>query len=129
MTLNFKIALIGLIFLMLLITSASCIQTIGGVAPKAELAILKKELTKNEAGNTVVLVTIKNVGSVTAEFAEVRVKFYDAQKNLIDSSRDSILNLKPDKTWEFTLSCSGERCSQIKSYDIEVISGTSSGIP
>jgi len=127
LTANLKVALIGLIFLMLLISVASCIQVTGGVASKAEISILKKELTKDGAGNAIVLVTIKNVGSVTAELAEVRVKFYDAQKNLIDSSRDSILNLMPDKTWDFTFTCSGEGCSQIKSYDIEVTSGTSAG--
>ena len=126
---NYKIAIGIFVLPILLVCSASCIQTTGGIAPKAELAILKKELTEDQAGNAVVLVTIKNVGSVNAELAEVRVTFYDAQKNIIDSSRDSILNLKPDETWDFTLSCSGERCSQIKSYDIEVTSGTSAGIP
>ena len=125
---NLKIALVGMILITLLTSFCSCINTTG-VAQKAELAILKKELTKDQAGNTVVLVTIKNVGSVNAELAEVRVTFYDAQKNIIDSSRDSILNLKAGETWEFTLSCSGERCSQIKSYDVEVTSGTSAGIP
>jgi hypothetical protein len=124
--LNLKIALVGMALITFLTSFCSCINTTG-VAQKAELAILKKELTKNEAGNTVVLVTIKNIGSVNAELAEVRVTFYDAQRDIIDSSRDSILNLKPDKTWEFTLSCSGERCSQIKSYDVETTAGTSSG--
>ena len=123
-----KIVIAALLLLMLLVSGLSCIQTVG-VVPKAELAILKKELTEDQAGNAVVLVTIKNVGSVNAELAEVRVTFYDAQKDIIDSSRDSILNLKPDKTWEFTFTCSGERCSQIKSYDVEVVSGTSIGIP
>ena len=112
----------------LLTSFCSCIQT-SGIAPKAELAILNHELIEDQAGNAVVLVTIKNISSFNAELAEVRVIFYDAQKNLIDSSRDSVLNLKPDETWEFALSCSGERCSEIKSYDVEVTSGTSSGIP
>ncbi len=126
---KYRLAIILLLLLISLISMNSCIQVTGGVASKAEISILKKELTKDQAGNAVALVTIKNVGSVTAELAEVRVKFYDAQKNLIDSSRDSILNLKPDATWEFSLTCSGERCNQIKSYDIEVTSGTSAGIP
>lgn len=123
---NIKLALVGMTLITLLTSFYSCINTTG-VAPKAELAIIKKELTKDQAGNTVVLVTIKNVGSVNAELAEVRVTFYDAQKGIIDSSSDSVLNLKPDETWEFTLNCSGEHCSEIKSYDVEVTAGTSSG--
>ena len=125
---NFKIAIVVLLFSMLLAYGTSCIQT-SGIVPKAELAILNHELIEDQAGNAVVLVTIKNVGSFNAELAEVRVIFYDAQKNLIDSSRDSVLNLKPDETWDFTLSCSDERCDEIKSYDVEVTSGTSSRIP
>lgn len=125
---NIKLALVGIVLLTLLTSLCSCIQT-SGIAPKAELAVLNKELTKDQAGNIAVLVIIKNIGSVNAELAEVRVTFYDVYKDIIDSSRDSILNLKPDETWEFILSCSGARCSEIKSYDVEVTAGTSSGIP
>lgn len=122
-----KIILVALLVVLLSFVW-SCVQAVG-VAPKAELAVLKKELTEDQAGNMAVLVTVKNVGSVVAELAEVTVTFYDAQKDIINISRDSILNLKPDETWDFTLSCSSERCSQIKSYDVEVTSGTSAGIP
>jgi hypothetical protein len=72
-------------------------------------------------------VTIKNVSDVTAELASVKVNFYDAQKELIDSNKDSIMNLKPNTTWDFILPCSTDRCSEIKSYDVEVMSGSSSG--
>ncbi len=125
---NIKSALVGIVLITLLISCCSCINTTG-IAPKAELAILNHELIEDQASNAVVLVTIKNIGSFNAELAEVRVIFYDAQKDIIDSSRDSVLNLKPDETWDFTLSCSGARCDEIKSYDVEVTSGTSAGMP
>lgn len=123
---NHKIATFMLVLLVLLASGSSCVQTVG-VMQKPELAVVKKELTKDAAGNAVVLVTVKNVSGVTAELAEVKVKFYDAQKNLIDGAVDSVLNLKPNETWDFTFPCSGERCSQVKSFETEVTSGSSSG--
>ena len=122
-----KLKLVFIAILLTFLSSGwSCIQT-AGVAPKAEVEILKQELTRDEAGNVAVLVTIQNVGSFNAELAEVRVSFYDVQKDLIYSARDSILNLKPDEVWNFVLECQGERCSVVDSYDIEVMTGTSSG--
>lgn len=123
---NHKIAAFILILLALAASGFSCIQT-GGIAPKAELAVLKQELTKDAAGNAVVVVTVKNVSGVTAELAEVKVRFYDAQKNLIDATVDSVLGLKPNMTWDFTFACAGERCTGVKSYETEVTSGSSSG--
>jgi len=72
-------------------------------------------------------ITIKNTGQVNAELAEVKVSFYDAQKNLIDSARDSVMNLKPDETWDFIIPCAGDDCGKIASYDIETTAGSSSG--
>jgi hypothetical protein len=105
---------------------SGCVQTVG-IGPRAELAVLKQELVKDSAGTPTVLVTVKNVSGVTAELAEVKVRFYDAKKNLIDGMTDSVLNLKPNGTWDFTFTCSGERCSEVKSYETEVTAGTSAG--
>ena len=123
---KYKIAIVILIILVLLTSGWSCIQT-SGFAPKAELTVLKKELIKDQAGNVTVLVTVKNISNVNAELAEVKVRFYDSQKNLIDGATDSVLNLKPDETWDFTFPCAGERCDEIRSYDVEVTVGSSSG--
>lgn len=123
---NYRIIAVILILMVLLAVGSSCINTTG-IAPRAELAVLKQELTKDEAGKAVVKVTVKNVSGVTAELAEVKVRFFDAQKNLIDGATDSILNLKPNETWDFTFACAGERCTEVKSYETEVTSGSSSG--
>ena len=123
---KYKIAIAVGILSLILIPGLSCIQT-GGTLAKAELAVIKKELKTDAAGKVSVVVTVKNTGRVKAELAEVRVSFFDAQKNLIDSSRDSVLNLRPDETWEFTILCAGDRCGEIKSYEIETTAGTSSG--
>ena len=109
----------------LLASGLSCIGS--GSAPIVELSVLKHEMTKDEAGAVVVKVTVKNTSHAVAELAEVMVSFYDAGKNLIDSSSDSVMNLRPDETWEFEITCRGERCGEATSYDIKTTAGTSSG--
>ena len=124
---KYKIAIAILIVLMLLTSGWSCIQTTGS-APRAELAVLKQELvTDNVTGNVAVLVTIKNISNVKADLAEVKVRFYGSKKNLIDSERDSIINLKANETWDFTLTCQSDRCGEVKSYELETTVGSSSG--
>jgi hypothetical protein len=96
-------------------------------APRVELSILKQELTKDETGAAVAEVTVKNISRDVAELAEVRVDFYDAAKNLVDSSRDSVMNLGPDETWDFKIKCQGERCGAVTRADIQATAGASSG--
>jgi hypothetical protein len=86
-------------------------------------------MVKDASGNTSLHVTVKNTSRNVAELAEVTVSFYNAQKNLIDSSRDSVMNLGPDETWDFDIPCQGERCNDVKSYEIKTTAGTSSGVP
>ena len=116
----------GTILVVLLLASGwSCLGT--GSAPAVQLTVLKHEMIKDASGTAVVKVTVKNTSRAVAELAEVKVDFYDAEKNLIDSSSDSVMNLKPDETWDFEIACRGERCGEISSYEIETTAGASSG--
>lgn len=123
---NLKITVFILILLIVMVSGCSFLQTTEGATRKAELAVLNQELTKDQEGNTVVIVTVKNISQITIELAQVKVSFYDSQKNFIDSSTDSVLNLKPDDSWDFSIRCWGS-CQDVKSYEIEVMAGTSSG--
>jgi hypothetical protein len=117
-----KILVMGAILVLLLAFGCA-----GTVTPqRGELAVINKELVRDQSGNVTVRVTVKNVGSVMAELAEVTVNFYDAGKDLVDSSSDSVLNLRPGETWDFNIACQGDS-SKVKSYDIETTAGTSSG--
>ena len=98
-----------------------------GASTPAELTIIKQELTKNPSGAAVVKVTVKNTGRAVAELAEVTVTFYDAGKGVINNARDSVFNLNPNETWDFEIACKGERCSEVKSYDIKATAGTRRG--
>ena len=121
-----KIAISVCVLLLILAFVSSCVQT-GDSSTRATLAVTNKVLKTDTAGKVTLAVTIKNTGRVNAELAEVKVNFYDAQKNLIDSARDSVMNLKPDETWDFVIPCTGDNCDKIASYDIETTAGSSSG--
>ena len=117
-------AIAGLLLALMLFTA--CLST-GSPPPAGELAVINHEIIKGESGTVAVKVTVKNVGSVKAELAQVTVKFYDASKNLIDSSSDSVMNLGPGETWDFEITCQGTRCHEVSSYEIETTAGTSYG--
>ena len=106
---------------------AGCTGTGPGPPPAVKLAVINHDMTKGESGGVEVRVRVKNTGPVVAELAEVTVSFYDADKNLIESSTDSVMNLRPGETWAFKIACQGTRCIQVKRYEIETMAGTSSG--
>src|SRR4030042_1732188 len=114
---KYKIVIGTLILLLLTTSGLSCIQT-GGSPARAEVSVLKQELTTDGVGNTALLVIVKNTGRVKADMVEVAVRFYDAQKTLIDSGRDSVLSLEPDETWDFMIPCKSDRCGEIKSFEV-----------
>jgi hypothetical protein len=118
------VALIAVLFAVLPV--AGCAGG-GPASPAGELAVIDHEMVSGESGSAEVRVTVKNIGPGMAELARVTVKFYDAQKSLIDSSSDSVMNLGAGETWDFKITCRGARCNQVKSYEIETLAGTSSG--
>ena len=123
---KFRIAVVILMLLAVLVSGCDFLKETQGVPRKAELVVQKQELISDQEGNKAVLVTIKNVSQITIELAQVKVSFYDSHDNFIDSSTDSVMNLKPDDTWNFSLQCFGS-CEDIKRFDLEVTTGTSSG--
>jgi hypothetical protein len=121
-----KLAVGACILLLLPAAISGCIRT-GSATARAELIVINKHLSTGASGNVTLAVTVKNTGRVIAELAEVKVSFYDAQKNLIDSEQDSVINLKPNETWDFIIPCTGDNCGKIASYEIETTAGSSSG--
>lgn len=118
--------LIFIVLAVLLLTSGlSCLGS--NPVPVVEITILRQELTKDETGTAVLYLTIKNETRSVAELVDVSVDFYDADRNFVDNARDSIMNLRPDDTWDFTFKCQGTRCSEITSAEVNTTSGSSSG--
>jgi len=115
----------SLLIVMLLTTG--CFVVNPTPPPVGELAIIKHSLTRGDSGSVEVQVKVKNVGSSIIELAQVKVNFHDDEGNLIDSSSDAVMNLRPGESWDFEIACSGAGCDQVKNYEIETMAGTSSG--
>jgi len=71
---------------------------------------------------------VENVGPNTIELAEVTVRFYDADGALVDTAKDTHMNLERGKTWHFIIPCSGAGCANVKTYEIETLAGASSEV-
>ena len=113
--------------LVVMLLATSCFAIGRTPPPAGELGILSHSMTSGDSGSVEVQVTAKNVGFSTIELAQVTVNFYDAQENLIDSSNDAVMNLRPGESWNFEIACSAAGYDQVKKYEIESMAGTSSG--
>jgi len=92
-----------------------------GAPPATEkLEILSHNMSTTEFGNLVIKGTAKNVSSSNLSYAEIKVKFYDAAGNLIDTSLDNINDLGPGETWKFEVMYLGMDTENVKSYKIGV---------
>ena len=114
------------IIIVAVLLAGGCIGT-GSPAPAGKLAVINHDMNKEESGSVKVEVTVKNVGSVVVGLAQVTVNFYGADNNFIDSASDAVMNLGPGEIWDFEIACESARCSQVKTYEIETMAGTSTG--
>jgi hypothetical protein len=108
-------------FMLLLINGCT------GVGQAPELTIVSQNMTANDAGIAQVQVVVENTGTVTAELAQVKVDFYDAGKNLLGTSSESIMNLKPSERWTFNIASNGLKPSQVGSYQVRTMASKSTG--
>ena len=89
---------------MLIPSFGACIETQyepgeGGAPPATEkLQILSHSMSTGQFGNLIIKGTAENVSSATLSYAEVKVKFYDADGALIDTSLDNINDLGAGET-------------------------------
>ncbi len=90
------------------------------VPPKAELSIIRNEFSHDAEGNAIGIVSIKNVSNYTVNIAPVTGKFYDSNMNLVYSSTDTIVNLGPNETWDYTFTCLGANCNKVTTFKVDV---------
>ena len=84
------------------------------------LEILDHRMETGEFGNLIIEGTAKNSGSASLSYAEVRVKFYDKEGTLLDTSLDNINDLGPGEMWNFKAMYLGTDAKDIDSYKIAV---------
>jgi hypothetical protein len=84
------------------------------------LRILKINEQRPEVGKLTVTGIARNDGKTTAPHAEVLVKFYDANNNLIVSSKDTTDNFEPGGTWGYSVSFPGPDSRKVYSYKVSI---------
>jgi len=117
MTKKYIIASLLVVVLLTIGCVATGPATSPALNPAAQLSIIKQTFNRSESG-VEVRVKVKNLGPPTAELAEVTVEFYDSGGNLITTSSDAVMNLERGETWEFTITCFGAGCDQVKTYEV-----------
>lgn len=98
----------------------------GAAAPASgeaeRLEILDHELQYEGSGfyfTASVVGTAKNVGTKRISHSSIKVKFYDADGNLIGSGTDFVSDLDPGETWKFSAMCTTMN-EEVESYKIGV---------
>ncbi|MCX6699290.1 MAG: FxLYD domain-containing protein [Methanomicrobiales archaeon] len=82
------------------------------------LRILKYHEERPEVGKLTITGIAKNDGKTIVPHVEVQIKFYDANKNVIISSKDTTDNFDPGETWGFTIAYPGPDSRKVKSYQV-----------
>ena len=84
------------------------------------LRIIKYNEERPEVGKLTITGIAKIEGKTSVPHAEVQIKFYDANMNVITSSKASIENFDAGGTWGFTVVYPGPDSRKVKSYKISV---------
>ncbi|MEI6292181.1 MAG: FxLYD domain-containing protein [Methanomicrobiales archaeon] len=84
------------------------------------LKILKSVEVRPEVGKLTITGIAKNEGKTSVPRAEVQIKFFDANNNLITSSKATTDNFDAGGTWEFTMEYPGPDSRKVYSYKITV---------
>ena len=84
------------------------------------LRILNYHEERPEVGKLIITGIAKNEGKTLVPHAEVQIKFYDANKNVIASSKASTDNFDPGSTWGFIVVYPGPDSGKVKSYKVSI---------
>ena len=95
-------------------------EGVGTPTESKNLEILDHHMEIGEFGNLIIKGSAKNIGSSSLSYAEVRVKFYDKEGAVLDTSLDNINDLGPGETWNFKVMYFGMDTENVDSYKIAV---------
>ncbi len=84
------------------------------------LRVLKYHEERPEVGRLIITGIARNDGKTTVPHAEVQIKFYDANKNLIVSSKDTTDNFEPGGTWGYSVVFPGPDSRKVYSYKVSI---------
>lgn len=84
------------------------------------VVLLSHDLRYNERGDLGVEGTLKNTADKTLGYVEIKIKFYDENRFLLESNSESISDLKSGEIWKFSSVYPGLNVKEVASYEIGV---------
>lgn len=84
------------------------------------IEILDHGTTTDESAPLIVEGRARNTSDSEVPYAEITVRFYDGQGQLLDTSSNDIRNLAPGGTWRFNVPYTGSNVGEVAGYDIGV---------
>lgn len=91
-----------------------------GSSTSQKVKILNYEDEVGEFGNMQVVGTAKNVADQRLNYVEIKVKFYNKDKVLLESFMDNTNDLSPGEKWRFKVMYPGMNAEEVEYYKVGV---------
>jgi hypothetical protein len=82
--------------------------------------IISHQMFINENSDLIVSGIVKNTAGKELEYIEVLVKFYDAERNVLRTTTESISNLGKDERWKFESIYPSFDTSKVADYNVRL---------
>ena len=96
-----KISAFALTVIIVLVLMNGCTNA---TAPAmSQLAVINQNMAQLDSGDLEFKVEVKNIGTVKADLAQITLRLYDGNGSLVDTLKDSVMNLKQGESWTFKI--------------------------
>ncbi len=85
-----------------------------------EISILESQLGYDNRGDLAVSGVIQNIAGKELSYVEIKIKFYDKDNLLLETSSESINDLGIDEKWKFSSVYPKFNVEEVKSYEVSV---------
>jgi len=85
-----------------------------------KVVILNHSMKVNSYGNLAVSGLIENIGNEKLNYVEVKVKFYDFERNILETTSKSISELEIKEKWRFEIPYPNTDLWRVVGYDIKL---------
>lgn len=109
------------------LATAGCSDDPGGDILEPRARVVESELVREHEGTDEESVVVKGVIERTDDreiaYLEVRVRFYDAEGEQLDSTIEQVSDVTEGDRWEFTVAFpdTGERAALVVDHDAEIV--------
>jgi hypothetical protein len=85
-----------------------------------QVVLLNHNMNYDNRGDLRVSGTLQNVAEKSLGYVEVKIKFYDKDRLLLESVSESIIDLNAGEIWKFSSAYPGFDFEEVDSYEINI---------